>query len=68
MGNEKELSKHPTKGYRLSIGYYLKDGKRMPRVWWLGQSPAEAYVMADLVRYAYDEWVTGEASRFGPRR
>src|SRR5205814_595340 len=31
-----ELSHHPTKGYRVSVGTYLKDGKPTPKVFWLG--------------------------------
>lgn len=55
---EAELSKHPTKGYRISIGYYATpEGKRSPRVFWLGQAKRHAEDLADLVRYAYRELV-----------
>jgi hypothetical protein len=27
-----QISRHPTKGYRLTLGQYLRDGKPTPRL------------------------------------
>lgn len=60
---EAELSKHPTKGYRISIGYYTTpEGKRSPRVFWLGQARRQAEDLAGLVRFAYQELVQSTGS------
>jgi hypothetical protein len=56
--NETELSQHPTKGYRLSLSYYLTpEGKRSPKVWWLGQDRRGAEDQAFFIRHAYQELV-----------
>ena len=31
-----QLSHVPNKGFRASVSYYLKNGKRTPKVFWLG--------------------------------
>src|SRR5882757_5926367 len=55
---EIELSRHPTKGYRLSLSYYITpEGKRSPKVWWLGQARRQAEDQADVIRYGYRELV-----------
>lgn len=50
MAKQSELSKHPTKGYRISLGYYATaDGIRSPRVFWLGHEQGEAKFLSELV-------------------
>ena len=47
-----QLSKHPTKGYRLTCGWYVKDGVRRPKVFWLGKDLARATVEAQKIRWS----------------
>ena len=44
------LSHVPGKGFRVSAGYYLKGGKRTPKVFWLGHDPVVAHYYADQAR------------------
>lgn len=46
-----QLSKHPGKGYRLTSGWYIKDGKKRPKVFWLGQDENNAHLTANTVRW-----------------
>src|SRR3954453_9346555 len=46
-----DLSKHPTKGYRLTSGWYLKDGKKRPKVFWLGHDKEKAQLTAHTIRW-----------------
>jgi hypothetical protein len=41
-----QLSKHPTKGFRVSVGTYLKDGTSTEKVFWLGHEEALAHYAA----------------------
>ena len=45
-----QLSHVPGKGFRVSVGYYLKDGVRTPKVFWLGHDPIAAHYYADQAR------------------
>ena len=47
-----QLSKHPTKGYRISCGWYLKNGKKTPKVFWLGHDKQIALLNAAKFRWA----------------
>ena len=47
-----ELSRHPTQGYRLSCGWYLKDGRKTPKVFWLGKDKDRATIEAQKIRWA----------------
>ena len=44
------LSHVPGKRFRVSVGYYLKDGKPTPKVFWLGHDPVTAHYHADQAR------------------
>jgi integrase len=46
-----QLSKHPSKGYRLTSGWYMKDSKKRPKVFWLGQDENKAHLTANTVRW-----------------
>lgn len=50
-----ELSHHPTKGYRVSVGTYLKDGKPTPKVFWLGHDPEFARFKSHFYRKAWEQ-------------
>lgn len=59
MAKHEELSKHPTKGYRISLSYYTtSEGKRSPRVWWLGQQLRTALELEEIVRECFKREVT----------
>ena len=45
-----QLSHVPGKGFRVSVGYYLKGGKPTPKVFWLGHDPVVAHYYADQAR------------------
>src|SRR3954454_13188736 len=47
-----ELSHHATKGYRLTCGWYVKDGVKRPKVFWLGKDKAKAIVEAQKIRWS----------------
>jgi hypothetical protein len=40
------LSRHRTKGFRISIGYFEREGRKLPKVFWLGH---DAYVALALL-------------------
>jgi hypothetical protein len=48
------LSRHPTKGFRISIGHYEQDGRKLPRVFWLGHDPLTATYAADQFRGSWN--------------
>lgn len=45
-----QLSKHPTKGFRVSVGTYLKDGAPTEKVFWLGHNEQAASFAAHTYR------------------
>src|SRR5438046_9784230 len=45
-----QLSYVSGKGFRASVGYYLKDGNRTPKVCWLGHDPVNAHYFAYQAR------------------
>jgi integrase len=47
-----ELS-HTPKGYRISCGYYIKEGRKLPKVFWLGHSKQQALAKAHAIRLAH---------------
>lgn len=47
-----ELSEHAIKGFRLSCGWYMKDGKKTPKVFWLGKDKNRAILEAQKIRWA----------------
>ncbi len=47
-----QLSKHPTKGYRISCGWYMKDGRKTSKVFWLGHDKSKALLNAAKFRWA----------------
>jgi len=50
---EGQLSKHPTKGYRMTCGTYVgSDGKRRPKVFWLGHDKEKALTVARQIRWS----------------
>jgi integrase len=47
-----ELPYHKIKGYRITCGTYVKDGKRRPKVFWLGKNRDKAILEAARIRWA----------------
>jgi hypothetical protein len=58
-----QISKHPTKGYRLTLGKYLKSGKPTPRLFWLGHNLGKAQFRVAELQRAYQE-LRGEGQEF----
>ena len=51
-----ELSHHKTKGFRITCGFYMgTDGKKRPKVFWLGHDKTQALMLAHKFRWA--NWV-----------
>lgn len=60
-----ELSKHPSKGYRLTCGTYVApDGKRRPKVFWLGSDKNKA--LLDAARIRWYAWVAAAEGGWNP--
>jgi hypothetical protein len=60
-----ELSKHKSKGYRLTCGWYVgSDGKRRPKVFWLGQQKDRALLEAARIRWY--SWVAAAEGGWNP--
>ena len=54
-----QISKHPTHGYRLTLGKYLKNGKATSRLFWLGHNLERAQFLVFTWKRAYDELRSG---------
>jgi integrase len=48
-----QISKHPTHGYRLTLGKYLREGKPTPRLFWLGHDLERAQYLVFTWKKAY---------------
>lgn len=60
-----QLSKHPTKGYRLTSGKYVGvDGKTRPKVFWLGHDKDRALLDAAKIRWY--AWVAAAEGGWNP--
>lgn len=56
MLKNQKLSFHPEKGFRAGMGYHIREGKKIARVWWLGKiGHNEAQFQANMIRQVFRE-------------